>query len=1033
MAAGSGSGRCARAKTFFSFESLEGREVPAGGLSDAPPGSISIQPAAALTPHFLLEAESAAIRTTGQPFFDAWALGSNGYVGDYFQFGAGGIYTVTVRALGTAAEGSWPLMTLVYDGATVDQRVCSSNNWQEYTLTFTATQGVHELRIGFVNDRLTATEDRNLFVDWIRIEAPVGGLAPVASTAAAWGSELQSRENQILAQTDALIEQHRKGDAEIIVVDRNGVRINGASVSLEQISHDFLFGANLFDFGRMPTFEENVEYLNRFKDLFNFATVPFYWSLLEPTEGNPQYAYTDLIVDWAEQYGITLKGHPLLWNQPGGVPAWAPPDGLTPEQIQTRISDIVGRYAGRIEYWDVVNEPSNVGGYDLAAAHAWARAADPNARLILNDFGELIDGAPRFYSLLAGANQSGLPWDVVGLQAHTPETERFSMSQLWQTLNTYGGLGKSVHITEFTPPGAGQAMTGTGWSGTWTPQAQADYAARFYRTAFANPYVDSISWWDVADDGAQVPGGGLLDANLAPKPVYDALFDLIQNQWRTSASGGTAGAGVYETRGFFGEYALSVQYAGATFTATIHLARGQANRWTIQLDTVVGSTPAISVGNASVVEGNSSTAYLDFVVSLSAPSSQPVFVQYQTTGQTATAGQDFLAASGQLAFDPGTTQRIVRVQVQGDTLVESNETLLLQLSNAVGATIVGGPAVGTIQNDDAAPTASITPATAVVRGAPTKFILAATGGSPGNLAFAIDWNNDGIVDETVSGPSGVQVEHVFADVGTPTVAVRATDKDNQVGPGVARSISVVDHALIANAVDPTKVDLVYGGTAQSDVVAFVGSGTAVSVWEIIVGSLAPNRFRTVSGVTGKVVAYGQGGNDILFGGLQTGRSMFFVGGDGDDSLIGSSASDVLDGGLGNDVLVGAGGADILIGGGGNDVLIGGDGADFLDGGAGRDLVIAGRTTFDANGDALAGIRAEWTSNRTPAQKIANLSGTGSGTRANGNFFLVPRSTVLDDADVDQILGGEGEDWLLYDFSEDVASDWTSGEVRTNIR
>ena len=73
---------------------------------------------------------------------------------------------------------------------------------------------------------------------------------------------------------------------------------------------------------------------------------------------------------------------------------------------------------------------------------------------------------------------------------------------------------------------------------------------------------------------------------------------------------------------------------------------------------------------------------------------------------------------------------------------------------------------------------------------------------------------------------------------------------------------------------------------------------------------------------------------------------------------------------------------------GPNLLIGGSGADTLIAGSGDDLLIAGTTAFDANEAALAAIMAEWTSGRDYATRVANLSGTGSGPRSNGNFFLI---------------------------------------------
>jgi hypothetical protein len=59
--------------------------------------------------------------------------------------------------------------------------------------------------------------------------------------------------------------------------------------------------------------------------------------------------------------------------------------------------------------------------------------------------------------------------------------------------------------------------------------------------------------------------------------------------------------------------------------------------------------------------------------------------------------------------------------------------------------------------------------------------------------------------------------------------------------------------------------------------------------------------------------------------------------------------------------------------------------------------------------------------------VANLSGTGSGPKANGATYLVPGATVVDDGAVDSLFGGAQVDWFFYNFFQDVASDKAASE------
>src|SRR5205807_607517 len=113
--------------------------------------------------------------------------------------------------------------------------------------------------------------------------------------------------------------------------------------------------------------------------------------------------------------------------------------------------------------------------------------------------------------------------------------------------------------------------------------------------------------------------------------------------------------------------------------------------------------PSLSIGSASVTEGNSGTTPMTVTVFLSAASGRTVTVNYATADGTATAGSDYTATSGTLAFAPGETSKTVAVTVLGDTSLEADETFGLALSGPVNAKLARASATGTIRNDDTAP------------------------------------------------------------------------------------------------------------------------------------------------------------------------------------------------------------------------------------------------------------------------------------------------------------------------------------------
>jgi Ca2+-binding RTX toxin-like protein len=155
-------------------------------------------------------------------------------------------------------------------------------------------------------------------------------------------------------------------------------------------------------------------------------------------------------------------------------------------------------------------------------------------------------------------------------------------------------------------------------------------------------------------------------------------------------------------------------------------------------------------------------------------------------------------------------------------------------------------------------------------------------------------------------------------------------------------------------------------------------------------------------------ATGVGGQVLLIENVTGGSGDDQITGDtGDNILRGGPGNDVIHGGGGNDIFLGEAGDDRLIGGSGRDLLIGGKGADRIAGGDGEDILINGTTLHDANDQALLGIMAEWTSALSYTMRINHLRNGGG---QNGNVEL-NSNTVMDDAFVDVLLGGNGQDWL----------------------
>ena len=110
--------------------------------------------------------------------------------------------------------------------------------------------------------------------------------------------------------------------------------------------------------------------------------------------------------------------------------------------------------------------------------------------------------------------------------------------------------------------------------------------------------------------------------------------------------------------------------------------------------------PTISINDVSITEGNSGTKAATFTLTLSGPSVEAIAVRVITTAGTATAATDYTSLNLVVIFQPGTVTRTFEVNIIGDTNLESNETFLVNITEAFATTVADGEGVGTILDDD---------------------------------------------------------------------------------------------------------------------------------------------------------------------------------------------------------------------------------------------------------------------------------------------------------------------------------------------
>ena len=313
----------------------------------------------------------------------------------------------------------------------------------------------------------------------------------------------------------------------------------------------FIFGCNAFGFpGRGPVYQE------RFKEAFNLGITNVYLSHFAPTETTRNYDRTDNETNWLLSNGMRVKPCPPFYMASGVTPAWlkSRPYSEVKRIAHDLVKEVAARYRGKTRFCEIMNEAHDYSNSlrltpdemtDLAGVTSKAaREGDPTVKRIINSchlWGEYAaeptkEGKYRRspYAYLRDCIRSGVRFEIVGLQMYYPDYDLFEIDRL---LDKFAKLGKPIQITEMgcssapgIDPNAQRKKASAEWRGPWTEDIQADWVESVYTICYSKPYVEGVSWWDLADAVSFWPYGGLLCGDCSPKPAYQRLREL-QTQW----------------------------------------------------------------------------------------------------------------------------------------------------------------------------------------------------------------------------------------------------------------------------------------------------------------------------------------------------------------------------------------------------------------------------------------------------------------------------------------------------------------------
>lgn len=399
---------------------------------------------------------------------------------------------------------------------------------------------------------------------------------PGAEPDALWRTEAATR-----------IANHRMADLQVHVRDAAGISVPNAEIAVRMKRHEFGFGTAVRSKNLIDPGANNDIYRDTLKQLFNTSVLEnaLKWKPWAGEFGpNWSQARTRQAVDWLNAENIELRGHNLVWpgysNLPNvvqtrledfvnnGTPLTSAQQAQVRALVELHIADIAGEFEGDIAAWDVVNEPrSNRDIMDAlpegeSVMVDWfnaARNADINAKLYLNDFDIIAGGGvdtfnqQDYFDRAEFLVNAGAPIDGLGFQSHFVEGALTGPEQVWEILDRFDTLGLEMQITEFDFE-------------TMNEQLQADYTRDFMTAAFAHEGIDDFLTWGFWEGEHWRPDAAMYRQDWSIKPNGQAYIDLVFDEWWTDEDLVSTAVGLAETRGFKGEYEITVTYNGEQVT-----------------------------------------------------------------------------------------------------------------------------------------------------------------------------------------------------------------------------------------------------------------------------------------------------------------------------------------------------------------------------------------------------------------------------------------------------------------------------------
>ncbi|HYD51433.1 MAG TPA: endo-1,4-beta-xylanase [Gemmatimonadaceae bacterium] len=372
----------------------------------------------------------------------------------------------------------------------------------------------------------------------------------------------QQQDTAILAKVTpqaiaSRIDRHRMGD--LVVKTRPG-----ATVRIEQVRHEFLFGTAIPNAlaessPDAMTPAERRQYLDVLVRNFNYAVHEnaLKWYDNEKQRGVVDYAVADRIWRIADSLRIPMRGHTVYWEKEEFLMPWlrALPNDSLRKAVRDRAVSLINHYEGRIDEFDLNNEMLHGDffrrrlGWGIVSEMAWmVKAQNPKVKLYVNDYGIVDVGynagpyAQQIETLLA----NGVPIDGIGIQAHRtiPGPIDNTPYMVQRNLDRFERFALPIKITE--------ALFAYD-----TDERRAAELRKLFPIYFAHPRVEAILVWGFWEKPHWIPYSAMWKTDFTPTKQAEAYRDLVFREWWTTTTATADRNGEVRTRAFYGDYVIT--------------------------------------------------------------------------------------------------------------------------------------------------------------------------------------------------------------------------------------------------------------------------------------------------------------------------------------------------------------------------------------------------------------------------------------------------------------------------------------------